>query len=150
MFSAPLCKLRSTPHASLQNTTQIMYKQGRPPFVVPKENTQALSLLPIFSRSHKGARSGQAAPIPQPPADPGGRSLASAPLVHLPTAPLPGRNHAPSPTGPELPPKGTATPLTPPRRQHPKTLPPQAPPVAGVERMALSGFPTQSTKFSKR
>lgn len=123
MFSAPLCKLRSTPHASLQNTTQIMYKQGRPPFVVPKENPQALSLLPIFSRSHKGERSGQAAPIPQPPADPGGRSLASAPLVHLPTAPLPGRNPRldSRPSG-IAPPGGSATPPAPPKAQPPQTL----------------------------
>ena len=123
MFSASQAPFHSAPHTPLQNTTQIMYKQGRPPFVVPKENPQALSLLPIFFRSHKGERSGQAAPIPQPPADPGGRSLASAPLVHLPTAPLPGRNprldNRPSGIAP---PGGSATPPAPPKVQPPQIL----------------------------
>jgi hypothetical protein len=120
-----------------------MYKQGRPPFVFPKENPQALSLLPIFFRSHKGERSGQAAPIPQPPADPGGRSLTSAHL-HLPSAPLPGRNPRPdnrqSGIAPQLRPlRPKCSPLKPSCRQ--------APPAARVERMALSGFSLHCVPF---
>jgi hypothetical protein len=116
--------------------------------VVPKENPQALSLLPIFSRSHKGERSGQAAPIPQPPADPGGRSLASAPLVHLPSAPLPGRNPRPDSRHPEL--LRLAAPQLRPLRPKRSALKPscrQAPPAARVERMALSGFSLHCVPF---
>jgi len=71
-----------------------MYKQGRPPSMETEENPQALGLLPIFSCFHRVERSGQAAPMPQPPAA-FIRRLPHVRIGYLPAAPLPGKNTRP-------------------------------------------------------